>query len=230
MSERQRSFQAPITYFYEEGKANLEECMKLSFEASLAHDIKKLVIFTAVGEGVKLAIEEYLGLAEYSETQVIAVSFSNGRVPVNISAEDEDLFRSKGISIVRAHMPFNPILGTFQERGVAQGLSLLASVLETFCGSMSLCVQAVLMACDAGHVEPGEHVIALTSDTSVLVRACPTTYFLSDFIIREVLCKPVLLTIGKREGQPENDEEEDSSSRIAEAAANTEPKILPPGC
>jgi hypothetical protein len=64
---------------------------------------------------------------------------------------------------------------------------------------MSLCVQAALMACDAGEVEVGEHVIVLTSDTSILVRASGTRDLLTDFIVREILCKPVLLTIIKRE-------------------------------
>ncbi len=64
---------------------------------------------------------------------------------------------------------------------------------------MSLCVQAVLMASDAGFVELGEHVIAMTSDTSILVRSAGTERFLTDLIVREIICKPVLLTIGKSE-------------------------------
>jgi hypothetical protein len=55
------------------------------------------------------------------------------------------------------------------------------------------------MASDAGFIELGEHVIAMTSDTSILVRAAGTSRFLTDLIVREILCKPVLLTIGKSE-------------------------------
>lgn len=195
----------------------------ISFEAAREHDIKKVVIFTAIGEGVKLAIDQYLNLAEYADIQVIAVSFPNGRVPISISEEDAELFRSKGIPVVRAHLPFHPLRGTFKERGIGQGLALLASALEIFGGSMSLCVQSTLIACDAGHVGPGEHVIALTSDTSILVRACPTMNFLTEFIVREVLCKPVLMTIGKKEGRGE----EGDKNRDAEASSESEPKVLP---
>jgi hypothetical protein len=60
-------------------------------------------------------------------------------------------------------------------------------------------VQAALMACDAGEVELGEHVIALTSDTAILVRTSPTERLLTDFIVREVLCKPMRLTVVKSE-------------------------------
>ena len=64
---------------------------------------------------------------------------------------------------------------------------------------MSLCVQAILMACDAGVVDEGEHVIALSADTTILARSAPTTRFLTDFIVREIICKPLLLTISRKE-------------------------------
>jgi hypothetical protein len=55
------------------------------------------------------------------------------------------------------------------------------------------------MASDAGHADLGEHVMAMTSDTSILARAAGTERFLTDLIVREIICKPVLLTIGKSE-------------------------------
>ena len=64
---------------------------------------------------------------------------------------------------------------------------------------MGLCVQAVLMACDAGAIPIGEHVIACTSDTAILARATCTTKLLRDFIVREILCKPAVFDIGKKE-------------------------------
>jgi hypothetical protein len=64
-----------------------------------------------------------------------------------------------------------------------------------------LCVQAALIACDAGEVEQGEHVIALTSDTAILVRSSPTERLLTDFIIREIICKPMSLTVSKSENR-----------------------------
>ena len=64
---------------------------------------------------------------------------------------------------------------------------------------MSLCVQAVVMACDAGEVARSEHVIALTSDTAILAQAAPTRYMLTEFAVREILCKPAIYTIGRKE-------------------------------
>jgi hypothetical protein len=195
-----------------EGKENLDECIRLSFSAAIVHKISKLVFFTGVGDGVKIAIQQYLSKPEYNGISIIAVSFPSGRVPASVSEVDLETFRSANVPLVRAHLPFDPMHGTFHERGVGQGLSLLGSVLEVFSGSMSLCVQAALMACDAGVISPGEHVIALTSDTSVLIRACPTCKFLTDLIVREVFCKPVILTISKKEKR--QGEAEESSGEI----------------
>jgi hypothetical protein len=101
---------------------------------------------------------------------------------------------------VRAHLPFDPIRAQYQSYGVlGHDLSLLGNVLTIFGGSMSLCVQAILMACDAGIVRKGEHVISLTSDTSILVRSAPTSHLLTDFIVREIFCKSVVMDISKKE-------------------------------
>jgi len=66
---------------------------------------------------------------------------------------------------------------------------------------MSLCVQAVTLACDAGYLEQGEHVISMTSDTAILAMATVTRKMLSELVVREILCKPVILTIGRKEQQ-----------------------------
>ena len=64
---------------------------------------------------------------------------------------------------------------------------------------MALCVQAITMACDAGEVEIGEHVIALTSDTAILAQASNTDRMLGELIVREILCKAAVLTISRNE-------------------------------
>ena len=111
-----------------------------------------------------------------------------------------DYLASHNIPVVRAHLPFDPIRSHHKDDGILeQDFSLIGNALRIFCGSMSLCVQAVLMASDAGYVDFGEHVLAMTSDTSILARAATTSRFLTDLIVREIICKPVLLTIGKSE-------------------------------
>lgn len=199
-------FEYNSTYFWEEGKPNLHDCLKISFEAAKRHDVRKIVIFTGAGEGVKAAVDNFLSQPEYSHIKLVAVTFPHGQIFTStdhvhgISNEDTQWIIDHGIPIVRAHLPFDPIRAQFQGHGIlGQDFSLLGNALSIFGGSMSLCVQAVLMACDAGAVLKGEHVISLTSDTSILVRSAPTADLLTDFIVREIFCKSVLLTISKKE-------------------------------
>ena len=129
----------------------------------------------------------------------MAVTFPHGH-KYDISEDDSNWIASQHIPLVRAHLPFDPIKAQYQSYGIlGHDLSLLGNLLTIFGGSMSLCVQAVLMACDAGIVRKGEHVISLTSDTAILVRSAPTSHLLTDFIVREIFCKSVVMDISKKE-------------------------------
>ena len=203
-------FVTPITYFLQEGRANLPDCLKIAFQAAKQQSVSKIVIFTARGEGVQLALEDFCSLEEYQNIQLVAVTFPQGKeftsegkpLEVRIPEETDHLLRDNHIPIVRAHLPFDPIAPPFKDRGVlAQDLSLVESALNIFGGSMSLCVQATVLACDAGAVALGEHVIAITSDTAILVQATTTRRMLRELVIREILCKPAILTIGRNETQ-----------------------------
>ena len=201
--------QSEFTYFFHEGKENMEECVRASFEAAVRRNVNTLVIFTAKGEGPKLALQKFLVQPCYEHIKVIAVTFPYGqfftnakgeRFQMEISHEDREIFKQGDIPIVRAHLPFDPIAAHHKNHGIlGQDLTLIGNALSIFCGSMSLCVQAALMACDAGEVPLGEHVISLTSDTAILARISPTERLLTDFIVREIVCKPMGLTIARRE-------------------------------
>ncbi len=223
------AFKYPTEYFLQEGKENLARCLQATFEAAAAHSIKKVIIFTSAGRGVKMALENYCSQVQFSEIELIAVTFpSQTHFSAGDSSEhiipDEDCeyFASRNVPIVRAHLPFDPIPSHYKGHGIlGQDFSLIGNALKIFCGSMSLCVQAVLMASDAGYVSFGEHVIAMTSDTSILARAAGTSHFLTDLIVREILCKPVLLTIGKSE-------KAESALEDSTDKTQTPPELLPP--
>lgn len=202
-----QNFQYPTEYFLKEGRDNLSRCLDATFAAAAAHNIKKIVIFTAAGTGVKMAVDNYLSQPQYSGIELIAVTFpsqshftSDNPSEYLISDDLAEHFAKLNIPIVRAHLPLDPIRTHYEGRGIlGQDFGLIDNALRIFSGGMSLCVQAVLMASDAGHLALGEHTIAMTADTSILVRAAATSRFLTDLIVREILCKPVLLTIGKSE-------------------------------
>jgi hypothetical protein len=223
------AYNYPTEYFLQEGRENLGRCIHATFEAAAIHNIKKVIIFTAAGLGVKMAIQDYLSQERYSDIELIAVTFSS---QTQFSTDDPseytipsdvcELLSIQNVPIVRAHLPFDPIRTQFSGHGVlGQDFSLIGNALSIFCGSMSLCVQAVLMASDAGYVALGEHVIAMTSDTSILVRAAGTSRFLTDLIVREIICKPVLLTLGKSEKIESVLEKSNDKDQVM-------PELLPP--
>jgi hypothetical protein len=223
------TYKYPTEYFLEEGKGNLERCLQATFEAAVSHNIKKVIIFTAAGKGVTMALQNYRTQEKFADIELIAVTFPN---QTQFSTDDSseytipdyacEFFAAQKVPIVRAHLPFDPIRPHYAGHGVlGQDFSLIGNALRIFCGSMSLCVQAVLMASDAGHVSLGEHVIAMTSDTSILVRAAGTSKFLTDLIVREIICKPVLLTIGKSE-------KAESILEDSKEEPPTTPELLPP--
>ena len=208
----QKHFSAPTTYFLEEGRGNLEETLRVSFQAAKNQNITTIVIFTARGEGIKKALSEYTSQSEYKDIRLVGVSFPAGKVfkgtddqPVDMQMpkEDKEFFREQGVPIVAAHFPFDGLRSGGADMGpLARDLRLIADALNMFSGSMSLCVQSVTLACDAGHVDIGEHVIAMTADTAILATATVTSRMLADLIIREVLCKPVVMTIAHKEQTP----------------------------
>ncbi len=203
-------FTASITYFLQEGRENLPECLKIAFHAAKQQNIEKIVIFTARGEGVQLALDTFCSQDEYKHIRLVAVTFPQGKefthegkpLEVRIAEDAERSMNAHKVPIVRAHLPFDPIAPPFKDRGVlAQDLGLVESALNIFGGGMSLCVQAVVLACDAGTIGLGEHVIAMTADTAILVQATTTRRMLREMVVREILCKPAILSIGRKETQ-----------------------------
>lgn len=230
----------PTTYFGEEGRVCLEETLRLSFAAASELAISTLVIFTAQGDGLRLAADEYLSQDAYKHIRVIGVTFPHD-TRVNSDAEvvlhqfSQDVraeLRSRGIPVVSANLPFRTIVPAHQSHGMlAQDMSVVGNALNVFGGGMSLCIQAVLLACDAGELNLGEHVIALTADTALVVRAAPTRGFLTDLIVRQLICKPAFLTISKNEepALSKGVQVDGESPRMIEGTRDLEPPQLASG-
>lgn len=224
------SYTGVIEYFFHEGKENLEDCLRIAFETAVSRDVKTIVIFTGVGEGPRIAVERYLSQPIFKEIELIAVTFPYGQrfkdgARVEMSPETRDFLAKNGIPLLRAHLPFAPITAHYRHHGIlGQDLTLIGNALSIFGGSMSLCVQAALVASDAGYLQLGQHAICLTSDTAILARTSPTQDFLTDFIVREILCKPMTLTVVKHEGRLTPPPEPTS----AEIEGGTTPALLAP--
>lgn len=188
------------TYFLKEGKENLPRCLELSFERARATRVSHIVIFTANGEGIELACNRYLRNESYSNIRVIGVSFPYGRISSEALVIPQDrlaLFAEFNIPILRSFNPLEgPPLPDEDEGGQ------IRRTLQLFSGGTHLCVRGVLTACDAGYVSLGEHVITMCADTSLIVKGAPTAKFFSAFIVREFVCKPLVLDISHGEVLP----------------------------
>src|ERR1700687_6040098 len=190
----QKQFTAPTHYFLQEGRANLRECLNIAFKSATQQNVSKLIIFTAKGAGAGLALDSFLSLEEYRHIQLVAVTFPAGQsftdqqgtnFTVQIPETELAFFREKGVPLVRAHLPFDQVAPFYRHHGeLGQGLAAIGQALNMFCGSMSLCVQAITLACDAGFVALGEHVISLTSDTAILAQATSTHRMIGELVIR----------------------------------------------
>ncbi|MCR4427189.1 MAG: hypothetical protein NUW23_13570 [Firmicutes bacterium] len=114
---------------------------------------------------------------------------------VTIKDEVSAELASKGVALVRSILPFGDVL--IPGRPDVK-LAAIHHTLSLFGGGMALCVQAVIVACDSGYLEPGEEVISVAADTAIVAAASGQWAFFSPFEgmeIREIICRPRLLKL-----------------------------------
>ena len=198
-----------VQHFDFEGHENLPSVIKnvknylRALLTSENSSLPKIVFLTGQGEGPMIAYNQLSGL----EVTIIAVTFPHG-FSVRIGEKEsfspqipervKKFFTGVGIPVITGRLPFDTIDGAdFHNKE----MELLRSALELFGGSMPLAIQAVLQAADSGFVETGEQVIAVTSDTAVLITASTTKQFLRKtcgMMVNEIICKPRRFTISRR--------------------------------
>lgn len=191
-------------YFHEEGKINLPKTIALVKARVKSLGINKIVIFTGDGEGPLKAAKALAGLG----VKIIAVSFPYKQeieesgdkriIPRTSLPEVQEALRKHGIQLVLAHMPLNGIILP----GIRDPLLYtMRYTLKMFSGGLRLCVEAITMATDAGALEPGEEVVAMSADTAIVATASSTQFIFhptKGLDIREIICKPRYFTISHK--------------------------------
>ena len=199
-----------IVYFEHEGRHNLPQVLNTVKRAfGKREDIRacKIVIFTAAGEGPALAYNKF---KEYNP-KIIAVTFPPGfsvkrkddqgnerEFYVGVSEQLRKFFDGVGVTVLSSRLPFEGFDGA---DSIKKQMKLITDVLSLFGGGFSLCVQAILQACDMGVVGVGEKVVVISGDCAALVTASNTAKFLSPdggLSINEILCKPKNLSLMRR--------------------------------
>jgi uncharacterized protein len=203
-----------------EGRDYLDDCMAATFEHCKTHDIQTVVIYTANGLGPCLAVERYLSKPEFAETRIVAVTPPANkpymkdpiapRSPENtlqtgiFGERRKQLYEAK-VPIVSARLPFrSPISPTVAVGDIPplDPMQIVDRALGVFGGGLSLCIQAVMMACDAGYVGSGELVAAMSADTAIVAYAAQTEAFISPkkgLLVLHIICKPAVYKISKHE-------------------------------
>ncbi|HVG26075.1 MAG TPA: hypothetical protein VM865_00610 [Acidobacteriaceae bacterium] len=188
----------PITYFDSEGNENLSEVLKvIKRTVQKRPELQgcKVIFLTAEGHGPALA---YNMLEQFGQ-KIIAVTFSpffclqrqGKQFHPQISSRVRKFFQGVEIPILTSRLPFESFGGS--QSSISSTLKLVNDAFAVFGGSVPLAIQAVLQACDMGHVQVGEVAIVATGDCALLVSASSSAMFLSverGLCVLEILCKP----------------------------------------
>lgn len=192
-------------YFYKEGRENLPKTLELVLKRAKSRRVKKLIIFTRDGDSAFQAAKLCDGLS------VIAVTFpykqrfterddkGNERdfVAPTSMPEVAERLRKAGVSLVRGTMPFQQVVIPYVRDPKVEGIK---HALGLFGDGLSLCVQAVLMATDAGEIEPAEEVVSMSADTAIVATGTSSHWLFhpaEGMEIREIICKPRVLTVSR---------------------------------
>lgn len=231
----------PTYYFAEEGRPGMEECIRRSADWCVQTGITTMVIFTGTGVGPHYAAKELLVQERFKNLRVVAVTPPYGRpyrsdlndpnsplIHSGINPAMRDELTSLGVGIVSAHLPFKEMYDgkerTSEWTRVAEAFGILG-------GGFALCVQAILVACDAGLVEHGARVVAMSADTSIEAVGCRTETFLSPLeglLVGHIICRPRRYNISKRLHETIKAPEAASAAVIDTTVASPEPPALPP--
>lgn len=204
------SRQAITHYFDHEGRDYMRECLTLALRACVESGLQKLVIFTGTGEGPHFAATELRPQPPFEEIELVAVTPPFGRpyrerpgdpdspvVNAGIHPAVRDELEALGVGLVSAHLPFKEMWDGRERRSE---WSRVAEAYGVFGGGFALCIQALLIACDAGFVQNGERVVVAAADTGFIARATRTETFLSPFegmLIEHIICRPERYSISK---------------------------------
>lgn len=194
-----------IFYFYQEGKVNLPQTVELVIDRAINNDIKHIIVFTADGDGAFMVKEKLVETdinvyaATFPYKQVFRNKNENGEIIETFAGTSLPEIRERlgqaGIKLIQGVMPLQDIIipnaKDVKNETIHYTLSLIS-------GGLRLCVQAILMAVDGGHIEPGETVIAMSADTAIVARSSLSTWLFhprEGMEINEIICKPNKLTI-----------------------------------
>jgi uncharacterized protein len=201
-----------------EGRDQLDACMAATFEHCRTYGLDTVVIYTANGIGPCLAVDRYLSRPEFVNMRIVAVTppankpymgnplaarGASNTVRTGIFGDRRKQLIEAKVPIVSARLPFrSPISATPATEDVPplDPMQIVDRAFGVLGGGFSLCVQAVMMACDAGYVASGELVAAMSADTAIVAYAAHSEDFISPkkgLLVLHIICKPTVYKLSK---------------------------------
>lgn len=129
---------------------------------------------------------------------IIAVTHSTGFVKENHQEVDPSVrkkIEEKGIKLLTSVMPFHSWNDHYRKRsGAIMPTTIIADTLRLFGQGTKVCVEIVMMACDAGMILQGKPVLAIAgtgkgADTVLSMVGCNSRKFF-DMKITDMIAKP----------------------------------------
>lgn len=188
-----------ITYFDMEGKENVSKVIKCVQKRLGEGDIKKVLIFAANFNAVTQLIEKVGGLAK-----IYVVSFPYKQIfyqqnekqgleeitPQTSQEHAREMIEKLGAELIQGPLPLDDVI---IPKAPDMKLAVIKYTLGIISKSLPLCVDAAVMACDSGKIEPGETIAVMSADTAVVIRASSKVYMFHPergTRVQEILCKP----------------------------------------
>jgi hypothetical protein len=180
-----------------EGKENSEGTIRTAFEAASHHNIGFLVVASVTGWTALRALS--LQPAE-SSVQIVCIGQQVGYSADGLDDMPLENYRALAAAGVPVFKGMHGLAGPSRAiRYAWQGVyppELIAHTLRLFGQGAKACVEAAMMALDAGLIPFGEDVIALGgtsrgADTAMIIRPAHSQKFF-ETKVRAILCKPWL--------------------------------------
>ena len=108
---------------------------------------------------------------------------------------DQDRLRDARIQLIQGVMPFEADGSSEHD-----AFFLFRSAFSLFGGGMKLCLQAVVMACDAGAVTGGQKCIAMSANTAIDAHTENSFNIINSRLrlaVEHIICEPVAYSISR---------------------------------
>ncbi len=189
-----KGIEGKVFYFEKKGSGNTDRTLDIALACCEEKGIRKIVVASSTG---KTALR--LRDKAKPSIEVIGVTYSAGskyRQEVEEFNRNRDTLVEKGIRIVRGLHALSATERAFENKyksGLLP-LNIVADTLRMFSQGMKVCLEAAVMAAEAGFITPDEEVVAVGgtgtgADTAVIMKpAYAASMFETKF--KAVLCMP----------------------------------------